>query len=60
MTTSKKDYYDVLGIAREASEEDIKQAIRKLALEYHPDRNKTKGAGERFKETQRLKRLCVI
>jgi len=50
MTTSKKDYYDVLGIAREASEEDIKKAFRKLALEYHPDRNKTEGAEDKFKE----------
>ena len=50
MTTSKKDYYDVLGIAREASEEDIKKAFRKLALEYHPDRNKNEGAEDKFKE----------
>ena len=50
MTTSKRDYYDVLGIARNSSEEDIKKAFRKLALEYHPDRNRSEGAEERFKE----------
>ena len=50
MTTSKRDYYDVLGIPRNASEEAIKKAFRKLALEYHPDRNRSDGAEERFKE----------
>ena len=50
MTTSKRDYYDVLGISRDASEEDVKKAFRKLALEYHPDRNRADGAEERFKE----------
>ena len=50
MTTSKRDYYDVLGIDRGASDEDIKRAFRKLALEYHPDRNKKAGAEDRFKE----------
>ena len=50
MTTSKRDYYDVLGISRGASEEDVRKAFRRLALEYHPDRNKKEGAEERFKE----------
>ena len=50
MTTSKRDYYDVLGLSRAASEEEIKRTFRKLALEYHPDRNKDEGAEERFKE----------
>ena len=50
MTTSKRDYYDVMGLGRDASDEDIKRAFRKLALEYHPDRNKKVGAEERFKE----------
>ena len=50
MTTSKQDYYDLLGVHRGASDEDIKRAFRKLAMEYHPDRNKREGAAEKFKE----------
>lgn len=50
MTTQKRDYYEVLGVSKGASEEQIKKAFRKLALEFHPDRNKTEGAVEKFKE----------
>ena len=50
MTTQKRDYYEVLGLPRTASDEEVRKAFRKLALEYHPDRNRSPDASERFKE----------
>jgi molecular chaperone DnaJ len=46
----KRDYYEILGVDRNASDEEIKRAFRRLAFKYHPDHNRDDGAEERFKE----------
>ncbi|HEV7666204.1 MAG TPA: molecular chaperone DnaJ [Chloroflexota bacterium] len=49
-STTKRDYYEVLNVSRTCSDDDIKKSYRKLALQYHPDRNSAPEATERFKE----------
>ncbi len=47
---TKRDYYEVLGVSRNASTEEVKKAFRRLAMRYHPDRNNEDGAEAKFKE----------
>ena len=49
---NKRDYYEVLGVDKNASEADIKSAFRRLAKKYHPDVSKEPDAAEKFKEAQ--------
>ena len=51
---SKRDFYEVLGVGRQATDADIKKAYRKMAMKHHPERNPdNKDAEEKFKEVQK-------
>jgi molecular chaperone DnaJ len=57
---SKRDYYEILGVSRTATDQEIKSAYRKLALKYHPDRNPgDKAAEDSFKEAAEAYAILV-
>ena len=46
----KKDYYEILGVTKESTEEEVKRSYKKLALKFHPDKNQSQHASEAFKK----------
>jgi molecular chaperone DnaJ len=47
---TKRDYYEILGISKQATQDEVKRSFRRLAMQYHPDRNKAPDAEQKFKE----------
>ena len=56
---NSKNYYELLGIPKDASEEQVRKAFRGLAMEWHPDRNRSADAAERFKEINEAYQVLI-
>ena len=59
MATNKRDYYEVLGVQRSASQDEIKKAYRSKARQYHPDVNKASDAEAQFKEVSEAYEVLI-
>lgn len=57
---SCKDYYEILGVSKDATDSDIKKAYKKLALNLHPDKNKYPGAAEAFKSVGKMITIIFV
>ena len=55
-----KDYYEILGVKKDVTDSELKKKYRKLALQFHPDKNKTPGAGEAFKGESRTASAAAL
>ena len=61
LSLAKKDFYEILGVKKSATDKQIKRAFRKLAVKYHPDKNKSKDAEKTFVEIAKgWSQMCSV
>ncbi len=54
------EYYEILGVSKDSTDEEIKRSYKKLALKFHPDKNQSKHASEAFKKVYIIIRICIL